>query len=69
MSSDNFWFTRDGKVYMGFASDIEGCCEKAEQVFYDKIVERGRTYFEGTPGEAADWAWREYSEYGHWGEH
>ena len=72
MSSDNFWFTRDGKVYMGDASSYEYAMEqaekRAEKIFFDDIVKRGRIQFEGTPYEANLWAQREYSEYGHWGE-
>ncbi len=73
MSSDNFYFTRDGKVYMGFASDyyydMEQAEKKAEAKFFDAAVKRGRTYFEGTLEEADKYAHSEYSEYGHWGEH
>ena len=68
MSSDNFYFTRDGKVYMGFASDILWEAQQAERKFYDDIVKNGRTYFEGTPEEAAEWAFKEYAEYGSYGE-
>ena len=68
MSSDNFYFTRDGKVYMGFASDVIWDVEQAERKFYDDIVKHGRVYFEGTPQEASDWALQHYAEYGSYGE-
>ncbi len=73
MSSDNFYFTRAGKVYMGFASDyyydMEQAAEKAEKKFFNRAVKRGRVQFEGTKAEADEYAHSEYSEYGHWGEH
>ena len=68
VSSDNFWFTRGGKVYMGFVSNFNDAVELAEKQILDDIVKRGITSFEGTPEEAREWANREYAEYGYWGE-